>query len=467
MAEDDSARARERIRAWRRDRRLAVLDDDPTGSQSVHHVEVVTEVGDAGRIDAELAGALGAAGSTAFVLTNTRGLPEPDAVSLNADVVPRLLALDPAIDIVSRSDSTLRGHVLAEIAEIDRRRAEAVGAGYDGVLLAPAFFEAGRFTSGDVHYATVAGQPVPVGETEFARDATFGYASSNLRDFVAEKSAGAIPADSVLSIPLDAIRSGGPEAVRDILLEARDLQFVVVNGTEYSDYETVVLGVQAAVDAGSSFLFRTGPSFVRALAGIEPQGQLRGEDFAHLRGRDGHGLVVVGSHVSQTSRQVAAARERAGLVEVEVSVPRIIAGDEEYLRERTDAVRRGLVESDVILFTSRELVTGDDAGSSLDIARTVSAAVSSIVAGALSARPAWVVAKGGITSHDVAVHGLGIRRAEVLGQLLPGQISVFDPLSAPEGVLGMPYVVFAGNVGNDETLADVIQTLHSAQAVPA
>lgn len=467
MGEDDGARARERIRAWRGSRRLAVLDDDPTGSQSVHHVEVVTEVGDPGSIEAELAGALGTAGSTAFVLTNTRGLSEPDAVSLNAGVVPRLLALDPAIDIVSRSDSTLRGHVRAEIAEIDRWRAEATGTGYDGVLLAPAFFEAGRFTSGDVHYATVAGQPVPVGETEFARDATFGYASSNLRDFVAEKSAGAIPAESVLSIPLDAIRSGGPGAVRDILLQARDLQFVVVNGTEYSDYETVVLGVQAAVDAGRSFLFRTGPSFVRALAGIEPQAQLRGDDFVHLRGRGGHGLVVVGSHVSQTSRQVAAARERAGLVEVEVSVPRVIAGDEEYLRERTDAVRRGLAESDVILFTSRELITGDDAGSSLDIARTVSAAVSSVVAGALSARPAWVVAKGGITSHDVAVHGLGIRRAAVLGQLLPGQISVFDPLSAPEGVLGMPYVVFAGNVGDDETLADVIQTLHSAQAVPA
>jgi uncharacterized protein YgbK (DUF1537 family) len=459
MSEEHNGRARELIRAWRRSRRLAVLDDDPTGSQSVHHVQVVT-VPD----DAELEAALRPESSVAFVLTNTRGLPEADAVRLNTEVVSKLLALDQHIDIVSRSDSTLRGHVLAEVAEIGRLRSELGGAGFDGIILAPAFFEAGRFTADDVHYATVAGTPVPVGETEFARDATFGYASSNLREFIAEKSNGAIAADDVLSVSLETIRSG-PEAVRDVLLRATGGQFIVANGTSYADYETVVLGVQAAVDAGRSFLFRTGPSFVRALAGIEPQEPLRVGDFPELGGGAGHGLVVVGSHVSQTSRQVAAARGRRDLVEIEVSVPRIIAGDADYILERTEAVREALAASDALLFTSRDLVTGTDAGSSLDIARTVSSAVSAIVAGALSARPAWVVAKGGITSHDVAVRGLGIRRATVLGQLLPGQISVFDPVSAPEGVVGMPYVVFAGNVGDDETLADVIETLHSAQRV--
>lgn len=456
----DGAVVREQIRQWRRSRRLAVLDDDPTGSQSVHHVQVVTVVD-----GTELAEALSAPSSVAFVLTNTRGLDELDAVRLNTDVSTTLFDLDPGIDLVSRSDSTLRGHVLAEVAEIDRVRAERIGSGFDGVILAPAFFEAGRFTEGDVHYATVGGQPVPVGDTEFARDATFGYSSSNLRDFIAERSGGTISAGDVLSISLDTIRSGGPDAVRDVLLRATGGQFIVANGTGYSDYETVVLGVQAAVDAGRSFLFRTGPSFVRSLAGIEPQEPLGADDFPGLGGGHGHGLIVVGSHVSQTSRQVAAARERRELVEIEVSVPRVIAADAEYVRERTDAVHAALTTSDVILFTSRELVTGHDADSSLDIARTVSAAVSSIVAGSLAARPAWVVAKGGITSHDVAVHGLGIRRATVLGQLLPGQISVFDPLSAPSFVIGMPFIVFAGNVGGDGTLADVIETLHSAQRV--
>ncbi|BDZ45513.1 four-carbon acid sugar kinase family protein [Naasia aerilata] len=461
-AHDAAARRRQRIRAWRaaHPHPLAILDDDPTGSQSVHSVEVVTVL----ERD-ELAAAFREPASVAFLLTNTRGLPESRAAELTEAVARDLLELDPLTEFVSRSDSTLRGHVLAEIEAIGARRRAATGAGFDAVLLAPAFFEAGRFTQDDVHYATLAGVPAPVGETEFAKDATFGYRSSNLRDFLAEKSGGRIDATDVLSISLETIRRGGPDAVRDLLLGAPSGSFIVVNGTEYSDFETVVLGVQAAVDAGRTFLFRTGPSFVRALAGIEPRAPLGADAIGHLAGGTGHGLVVVGSHVSQTSRQVAAARERGGLHEVELSVPRVVAGDRAYLRERADAVRAALADRDVLLFTSRELVTGADAGTSLDIAVAVSAAVSGVVADALAARPAWVVAKGGITSHDVAVHGLGIRRARVLGQMLPGQVSVFEPLAAREGAVGIPFVVFAGNVGDDETLADVVQTLHSAQLV--
>lgn len=436
------------IRQWRaaRSQRLAVLDDDPTGSQAVHGVEVVTVLD-----DAELEAALRSPSGVAFVLTNTRGLPEDDAVRLTRRVVGML---EPDVDIVSRSDSTLRGHLVAEVAAITAARP------VDGVLLAPAYFEAGRYTEGDVHYATIGGRAVPVGETEFARDATFGYASSDLREFIAEKSGGGIRPDEVLSVSLEAIREGGPDAVRDVLLRARHGAFVIVNGTRYEDYETVVLGVQAAIDAGSTFLFRTGPSFVRSLAGIEPQPPLADSPaFAVPRG---HGLVVVGSHVGQTTRQVAAARQRGGLAEVELDVRRLLAGDSEHVRDTTEAVRVALRGSDVLLYTSRDLVTGADAGDSLRIARAVSGAVSSVVAGCVAARPAWVVAKGGITSHDVAVSGLGIRRARVLGQLLPGQVSVLEPVSAPPGVLGMPYIVFAGNVGGDEALADVIAALHGA-----
>ena len=113
----------------------------------------------------------------------------------------------------------------------------------------------------------------------------------------------------------------------------------------------------------------------------------------------------------------------------------------------------------MVLYTSRTLVPGRDRADSLAIARTVSAALSQVVRDALAAGPAWVVAKGGITSHDVAVRGLGIRRAEVAGQLFPGVISVFRPLDAEPEAIGQPYVVFAGNVGDEDTLADVVAIL--------
>ena len=103
---------------------------------------------------------------------------------------------------------------------------------------------------------------------------------------------------------------------------------------------------------------------------------------------------------------------------------------------------------------------------SLAVARRVSAALSGTVRAALAAQPAWVIAKGGITSHDVALSGLGIRRAAVAGQLFPGLISVFHPIDAAPEAVGMPYVVFAGNVGDDGTLAQVVAILNAGQEGP-
>ena len=152
----------------------------------------------------------------------------------------------------------------------------------------------------------------PVGETEFARDAAFGYTASDLRDFVADKSGGTIGREEVGSIGLADIRLGGPQRVRELLAGVRDGSWAVVNATEYSDLDTVAAGVLMAERAGASFLFRTGPSFVRALAGMGPRAPLRGVDIwpAGRPRPGGHGLVVVGSHVGQTSRQLAALRAR-------------------------------------------------------------------------------------------------------------------------------------------------------------
>jgi uncharacterized protein YgbK (DUF1537 family) len=442
--------------------RLGVLDDDPTGSQAVHDVQVVTV------LDEEAYGAaLGGPAGTCFVLTNTRSLDEPAAVEINQRAARGLVAVAERtgvrLQLISRSDSTLRGHVMAEVAALQAVRRAATGREFDGVLLVPAFLEAGRVTAGDIHWARLGTDLVPVGETEFARDATFGYRASDLRDFVAEKSGGTIRPGDVASIGLADIRLGGPSRVQELLAQVRDGRWVVVNATEYSDLDTVACGVLRAEADGHSFLFRTGPSFVRALLGMGPKAPLRGAQIwpPGSPAARGHGLVVVGSHVGQTSRQVAALIARGGVTGVELDVPALVRGDSVI----TPAVRQvaaALGHSDVLLYTSRTVVAGG-----LAIARAVSAALSQIVRETLAAagspgraRPAWIVAKGGITSHDVAVYGLGIRRAEVIGQLFPGVISVFRPLEAAPGAIGRPFVVFAGNVGDEETLRQVVGILN-------
>jgi uncharacterized protein YgbK (DUF1537 family) len=381
--------------------RIAVLDDDPTGSQTVHDVAIVMDLADDElRLD----------GDCTFFLTNSRSLGEAEASALTERVARTLFERYPDVEIVSRSDSTLRGHVAAEIAAI--RRASPVA--YDGVLLVPAFFEAGRFTRGDIHYAG----DTPVGETEFARDPTFGYASSNLVDFVREKTGEA--ARGVSARDLGTLAQGG---------------WIVVNAETYEDLDAVVRGVR---ESGKRFLYRTGPSFVRSLAGLAPKAPLHDLDTG-----PGHGLVVVGSHVGLTTRQVEAT---TGLREFELDVNAL---DPDGIGA---AVREALAHDDVLVYTSRTLKDGG-----LETAREVSAAVTRVVSIALDARPGWVIAKGGITSHDVAVRGLGIRRATVLGQLLEGMVSVFEPVEADPRAVGIPYVVFAGNVGDEHTLAEIVE----------
>jgi uncharacterized protein YgbK (DUF1537 family) len=462
---EPAARQRIRTALTAAGRRIAVLDDDPTGSQTVHDVAVVTVLD-----PDEIAAGLDGPGSTCFILTNTRSMAEADVVALNTRVGRTLFELsrrlDAPVDVVSRSDSTLRGHVIAEVTALDAVRREVLGSGYDGVLLIPAYLEAGRFTVGDVHWARVDGEPRPVGETEFARDATFGFSASNLREFVAEKSGGRIEPDQVHSITLDDIRRGGPQRVAEILDGVTGGAFVVVNAIDYADLDVVVLGLLDAQAGGKSFLYRTGPSFPQPLAGLDPQPPLQASDIWSDGAPPGHGLVVVGSHVGLTSRQVGVARGRGGLTEVELDVTAVTdpARRDAHVTEVTKEVVDALAGSEVLLFTSRTLLRDADPAVSLDIARQVSTAVIEVVRGTVPAEPAWVVAKGGITSHDVAVRGLGIRRATVLGQLLPGLVSVFRPVEAFPEVVGTPYVVFAGNVGDDGTLAYVIDLFRGRTA---
>jgi len=321
-------------------------------------------------------------------------------------------------------------------------------------------------TADDIHWARTAVGLVPVGDTEFANDSAFAYSASDLRVFVAEKSGGTIRPEEVRSISLADIRLGGPARVREVLAGAAGGAWVVVNATEYSDLETVARSVLDAEREEQSFLFRTGPSFVRALSGLGPQRPLReAEIWGEGRRDGGHGLVVVGSHVGQTSRQVGALQARTGTTDIELDVPAVLGGGPDVTAATAREVAGALAHSDVLLYTSRAVVAGRDAADSLAIARTVSAALSRIVRAALAARPAWVIAKGGITSHDVMLHGLGIRRAEVAGQLFPGTISVFRPLDAAPEAVGMPYVVFAGNVGDDGTLAQAVAILNGEREV--
>ncbi|MBF5081229.1 hypothetical protein F1641_05595 [Quadrisphaera sp. INWT6] len=441
---------------------LVVLDDDPTGTQSVHGVPVLTSWA-----EDDLAWGLQQGAPCVYVLTNTRALGPDDAARTNREVVTagvaaaRRLGVD--VGFVSRGDSTLRGHFPLETDTITATLRELGEPVPDAVLLVPAFPDAGRITVGAVHHWCTGGTCTPVGETEFARDATFGFTSSDLRDWVAEKSApsgGPAPVarEDVLALTLADLRRG-PEAAAAVLRGARDGRVVVVDAADERDLRVLALAEELLAGEGQRFLHRVGPPFVRARVGMEERAPLTREEVPTGDARGG--LVVVGSHVGLTTRQLEQLRGGHRLADqVEVEVAAVLDADrrEQHLAAVVDRLVAALAAGDVVVSTSRVLTTGGDAAASLDIAVAVSRAVVEVVQGVVArTAPRFVVAKGGITSSDVARYGLGIRRAVVRGPLLPGLVSLWEPVEGPAA--GVPYVVFAGNVGDDASLLAVVRTL--------
>lgn len=440
-----------------------VLDDDPTGTQSVTGLPVLT-----GWSAEDLAWAFATGAPAVYVMTNSRSLPGPEAARVNQQVVDTALGVAPAdreLVFVSRSDSTLRGHFPLEPVTL-ADTLERAGKPVDGILVVPAFGDAGRITVAGTHYAGSARDGfVPVGDSEFARDKTFGYSASFLPDWVAEKTGGTIAAEQVARIDLADLR-GDLAGVTETLLGCRERRVVVSDAVTENDLRRLALALDEAERAGKRFIYRVGPPFVRARIGQDVAAPLEPADFADLTGQRGTtpgGLVVVGSHVNLTTRQLAALEAGHRPLRLEVDVRQVMsAGRGAHLAALVDQALDGLDEGHVVIATSRELVGGTDAEDSLRIAREVSAAVVEVVQRIVGrATPRFVVAKGGITSSDVATRGLGMRRAMVIGPMLPGIVSMWAAGDGP--ARGIPYIVFAGNVGDEHSLAAVVEKLSARE----
>jgi uncharacterized protein YgbK (DUF1537 family) len=160
--------------------------------------------------------------------------------------------------------------------------------------------------------------------------------------------------------------------------------------------------------------------------------------------------------VPKTTTQLEALLRNESLERVEISVEGIldVANRAGELSRAVVLVNAALLAGrDVVVFTSRKLVTGAGAEASLAIGNQVSEALVDLLRG-IEAQPRYLIAKGGITSSDLATRGLGVKRAMVLGQILPG-IPVWE-LGAETKFPGLPYVVFPGNVGGPDALAEAV-----------
>jgi uncharacterized protein YgbK (DUF1537 family) len=436
--------------------KIIVLDDDPTGSQTVHSCILLT------RWDVEtLRLGLSDDSPIFFVLTNTRALTPEQATAVTREVCHNLkIALEAEgindFLVVSRSDSTLRGHYPVETDVI----AEEVGP-FDAHFLVPAFFEGGRITRNSVHYLIIDGVPTPVHETEFARDSVFGYHHSYLPDYVEEKTKGRIPADSVERFVLEDIRNGSLERLQNLTGN----QCGVVDGETQTDLDKFAADILAAAESGKRFLFRSAASILTSLASLGPQ-PVAAADMAQYVRQGKPGAVIVGSHVKKTTQQLERLLQAPGIVGVEVDVAHLL---DESEAQRAELLTRTLERvHDVhtalktpVVYTSRQELTFKDVQTRLEFGVAVSSLLMDIVRG-LPADIGFLISKGGITSNDVLSTGLALRSARLLGQILPGCSMVRTPTDHPQ-FPDLPVVLFPGNVGDADALATTYQRLSNSK----
>jgi uncharacterized protein YgbK (DUF1537 family) len=431
--------------------KIIVLDDDPTGSQTVHSCLLLMQW------DLETL-RLGLADDSpiVFILTNTRALTPPQAEQVTLEVCHNLkeaIALEGIEEflVVSRSDSTLRGHYPLETDVI----AQELG-GFDAHFLVPAFFEGGRITCDSVHYLMIDGVATPVGQTEFARDSVFGYAHSYLPDYVEEKTKGRIKANQVTRFLLNDLREG----VKEKLQNLHHNQCVVVDGETQADLDRFAEDLLTVAAEGKRFLFRSAASLLTSLAKLGPQ-SIPAEKMAQYKPTNNPGIILVGSHVQKTTQQLENLLKESDTIPVEVNV--IFLRDNpgqrnqilnDCLAKIEQAYRAGKTP---VIFTSRQELSFPDIQQRLEFGEKVSSLLMDIVQG-LPREISFLISKGGITSNDVLSSGLKLKSARLLGQILAGCSVIRTPENHPR-FPNLPVVLFPGNVGDEGGLVTVYHNL--------
>jgi uncharacterized protein YgbK (DUF1537 family) len=361
--------------------------------------------------------------------------------------------------IVSRSDSTLRGHYPIETDVI----AQELGS-FDAHFLVPAFFEGGRVTRDSVHYLIIDGVPTPVHETEFARDSVFGYTHSYLPDYVEEKTKGRIPAKSVERFLLTDIRSGKDVTGKSTLERLMSLtgnKCVAVDADNQNDLNSFANDILTAASRGKRFLFRSAASLLTALAGLPPQ-PVSAEEMSQFV-RDGKpGAVIVGSHVKKTSQQLDVLLHEKSIVGIEIDVAQLLDDSLEQPGKLLNSSLEKVHEvhnagKTPVVYTSREELVFADMHTRLQFGADVSALLMDIVHG-LPEDIGFLISKGGITSNDVLSKGLALTSARLLGQILAGCSMVRTGADHPQ-FPNLPVVLFPGNVGDAKALATVYRRL--------
>ena len=440
-------------------KKIVVLDDDPTGVQTVHDISVYTNWDkDSIRMGFEEENNL------FYIMTNSRGFTAEQTTKAHKEIAAVVDEVSKETGkeyiFISRSDSTLRGHYPLETQLLKDDYVKNTGTQIDGEILCPFFKEGGRFTINNVHYVKYGDELVPANETEFAKDKTFGYTAATMPEYVEEKTRGEYKAADVTCISLEDIRNTDYDKIEEQLMNVKNFNKIIINAVDYIDIKVFCVALYRAMAKGKIFMMRTAAGIVKVMGGVTDQPLLTREQMVVKETSNG-GIIVVGSHTDKTTKQVEALKKLSDIefIELDATLVKDDAAFEAEVQRCLDLEEKCIkAGKTVCCYTTRALITADtgDKEDELRLSVKISDAVQSLV-GRLTVTPAFVIAKGGITSSDVGTKALAVKKANVLGQIKPG-IPVWQ--TGPESKFPQtPYVIFPGNVGDDETLKEAVEVL--------
>ena len=440
-------------------KKLVVLDDDPTGVQTVHDVSVYTDWE-----EESIRNGFEEKEAMFFILTNSRSFSVEETTKVHQDIAARVAKVARELGqdfmIISRGDSTLRGHYPLETQLLADGLTKNEGVVIDGEIICPFFPEGGRYTMDNIHYVKEQENLVPAGMTEFAKDKTFGYKSSDLTEYVEEKTEGKYHKEDCITISLDELNALDVQGIKDKLMSAQNMAKIIVNAVSYADLKVFCAALVLAMKAGKHYMARTAAAFTKVMGRISDQPLL---GRAQLEGDTKNGgIVLIGSHVKKTTDQLNCLKEldgQADFMEFQVNTVFEENGLEKEVERTVKAAEEKILSGrTVVIYTSRQLLAPENMTpeEKLHISVKISNAVTSII-GKLSVKPKFIIAKGGITSSDVGTKALRVKKARVMGQVKKG-IPVW--MTGEESKFpGMPYIIFPGNVGEVSTLKEIVEEL--------
>lgn len=440
-------------------KKLVVLDDDPTGVQTVHDVSVYTDWE-----EESIRNGFEEKEAMFFILTNSRSFSVEETTKVHQDIAARVAKVARELGqdfmIISRGDSTLRGHYPLETQLLADGLTKNEGVVIDGEIICPFFPEGGRYTMDNIHYVKEQENLVPAGMTEFAKDKTFGYKSSDLTEYVEEKTEGKYHKEDCITISLDELNALDVQGIKDKLMSAQNMAKIIVNAVSYADLKVFCAALVLAMKAGKHYMARTAAAFTKVMGRISDQPLL---GRAQLEGDTKNGgIVLIGSHVKKTTDQLNCLKKldgQADFMEFQVNTVFEENGLEKEVERTVKAAEEKILSGrTVVIYTSRQLLAPENMTpeEKLHISVKISNAVTSII-GKLSVKPKFIIAKGGITSSDVGTKALRVKKARVMGQVKKG-IPVW--MTGEESKFpGMPYIIFPGNVGEVSTLKEIVEEL--------